>query len=118
MKLEWRCLACTLAVFAVVGVSAQDCQIQIRPPTLDARGRDAHREREIYGWQLMTREERTAFLTRLDEARTAHERETLRALNQKAMNARARERGVVLRGPSSDAGDAGMPATACVDVAR
>lgn len=125
MTLKWRCLACALAVLAVVGVRAQDCQVQIRPPTLEQRGRDGHREREIYGWQLMTHEERTAFLARLDAARTAQERETLRMLNRNAMNARARERGVVLRAPSAAARDAERriapargPATACVDIAR
>lgn len=50
----------------------------------------------IYGSQLMTRQERNEYSARMRAARSAEERETLRAEHHNAMQARARARGVTL----------------------
>jgi predicted Fe-S protein YdhL (DUF1289 family) len=125
MNLAKRCVVCALASIASAGVVAQACRIEIRPPALDPAARDGHRDREIYGWQLMTHQERSEFLARLDAARTAEERRSLRLRNHKAMDARARERGVVLSAlskadedPRRHPGAARENATACVDAAK
>jgi hypothetical protein len=50
----------------------------------------------IYGSQLMTQQERNEYSARMRAAKTAGERETLRAEHHKAMQERARARGVTL----------------------
>ena len=99
--------------------------MEIRPPALDPVARDGHRDREIYGWQLMTHQERSQFLAQLDAARTAKERRSLRLRHHKAMDARARERGVVLSALSKADEDPRLPpgaarenAAACVEAAE
>jgi len=105
MNLAGWCVACSLASLASVGAFAQECKIEVRPPILDPVARDGHRDRQIYGWQLMTLQERSTFLALLDAARSPEERQTVRLRNQKAVDARARERGVVLTAPSKADGD-------------
>jgi predicted Fe-S protein YdhL (DUF1289 family) len=56
-------------------------------------------EGTIYGWQLMTLEERAAVQARLRAARTPEEAARIRRENHAAMQARARERGVSLAPP-------------------
>ena len=85
-----------MAVVLPSGAAAADCIVEIRPPLLAPAARDGHRDRAIFGWQLMTHEERADFLARLQEARTPAERSALRQRNQDTMVARARERGVIL----------------------
>ena len=50
----------------------------------------------IYGSQLMTPEERTAYRDKMRSAKTAKEREEIREEHHKEMQARAKERGVTL----------------------
>jgi hypothetical protein len=50
----------------------------------------------IYGRQLMTPEERAAYRDRMRSAKTAAERNEIRAQHHKDMQARAKERGVTL----------------------
>lgn len=50
----------------------------------------------IYGSQLMTAQERAEYQARMRAAKTAEERERIRAEHHEAMQARARERGVTL----------------------
>lgn len=125
MYLAGWCVACSLASLASVGAFAQECEIEVRPPILDTVARDGHRDRQIYGWQLMTLQERNAFLAQLDAARSPEERQAVRLRNHKVMDARARERGVVLTAPSkadedprSHPGPARANATACVTTAK
>ncbi len=73
----------------------------------------------------MTRQERNDFLAQLDAARTVEERQTLRLRNHKAMDARARERGIVLPTPSKADEDSRLHpgaargnATACVEATK
>jgi hypothetical protein len=125
MNLAGWCVACSLAGLASVGVAAQECKIEVRPPVLDTVARDGHRDRQIYGWQLMTLQERSTFLAQLDAARSPEERQTVRLRNHKAVDALARERGVMLTAPSKADGDprshpgpARANATACVTTAK
>ena len=124
MNLTGWYVACALASLASAGAIAQECKVEIRPPVLNPAARDGHRDREIYGWQLMTHQERSEFLAQLDAARTAEDRQSLRLRNHKAMDARARERGIVLATPSKADADARLrpapargSATTCVEAA-
>jgi hypothetical protein len=53
-------------------------------------------ETPIYGSQLMTQQERTAYRSQMRQAKTAEERERLRLEHHRQMQARAQERGVTL----------------------
>ena len=50
----------------------------------------------IYGSQLMTKQERNEFRNRMRSAKTAEEREQIRAEHHERMMVRAKERGVTL----------------------
>lgn len=51
---------------------------------------------QIYGSQLMTAQERSAYRDRMRNARTAEERERIRNEHHKLMQERAKQRGVTL----------------------
>jgi hypothetical protein len=57
--------------------------------------RDQTQDR-VYGWQLMTEEERVAHRAKMRSMTTAQEREQYRLEHHKKMQERARERGVTL----------------------
>ena len=86
-------------------------QDQDRAPTRD---REQIRDRDIYGSQLMTREERNEYRKRMRAAQTQEERERIRAEHHERMRERARERGVALpdtppaRGGGMGPGGGGM----------
>lgn len=61
---------------------------------------------QIYGSQLMTRQERLEHRTKLRAAKTAEEREQIRKEHHEKMQQRAKERGVTL--PDMPARPAGM----------
>lgn len=72
------------------------------------RGSTTADDGQIYGRQLMTQEEMNRYRQRMRNAKTAQEREQIRAENHKQMQERARQRGVTLpdeppanRGPGS-----------------
>ena len=60
-------------------------------------GRERLRDRDIYGGELMTAEERNRYRQQLANARTDREWAQLRAEHQKEMRIRAEQRGVELR---------------------
>ncbi len=73
----------------------------------------------IYGSQMMTQQERNEYRARMRAAKTREERDAARAEHHKAMQERAKERGVTLpdqprtgsgpgKGPGSGMGPAGM----------
>jgi hypothetical protein len=117
-------LAFGLAAILPVTAAAVECDVEIQPPVLEPAARDGHRDRTIYGWQLMTHEERSAFLARVQAAPTPAERDALRQRNNEAMVARARARGVVLpAAPGASAADRDRHAKplhthACADSGR
>lgn len=53
-------------------------------------------EGQVYGWQLMTEQERAEHRQRMRDAATAQERERLRREHHERMQQRAAERGVSL----------------------
>jgi uncharacterized membrane protein len=72
----------------------------------------AKKAQPIYGSQLMTQQERNEYSGRMRAARTPGEREALRAEHHKAMQARAKERGVTLPGqPRTGSGPGKGPGT-------
>lgn len=54
----------------------------------------AQKKEQLYGSQLMTKEERTEYRSRMRAAKTAEEREQIRNEHHEQMKARAKERGV------------------------
>jgi hypothetical protein len=81
------------ALALATGLSvAQD---KSRDQTRDQTGAQT-RERGIYGYQLMTPEERDEFRARVRAAKTYEERERIRAEHHEQMQARAKERGLTL----------------------
>lgn len=58
--------------------------------------RDQAQGRQIYGSQLMTRQERIEYRNRIRAAKTAQEREQIRKEHHERMKERAKERGVTL----------------------
>lgn len=62
----------------------------------------------IYGYRMMTDQERNEFRERMRNAKSAEERQAIRDEHHKAMQARAKERGVTLpdqpRGPGAGKG--------------
>lgn len=53
-------------------------------------------DREIYGWQLMTPEERAAYRSRMRAANTIAERDKIRQQHHEEMVTRAKDRGMTL----------------------
>jgi len=71
-------------------------------------------DQEIYGYQLMTPAERTAHREQMRQARTAEERERIRAAHHAEMQIRAKQKGMTLpdmppanRGPGTGPGGGG-----------
>jgi hypothetical protein len=69
----------------------------------------------VYGWQLMTQQERAEYRARMRNLRTAQEREQFRLEHHERMQERARARGITLPdeppargGPSMGPGGQGM----------
>jgi hypothetical protein len=53
-------------------------------------------DQQVYGWQLMTQQERTEYRNKMRSMKTAKEREQFRIEHHKMMQERAKERGVTL----------------------
>lgn len=75
------------------------------------RTQDKIRDRDIYGHQLMTQQERNSFRQKMMSAKTMQEREQIRNEHHKMMQARAKEKGINLpdeppanRGPGMGGG--------------
>lgn len=82
-----------LAAVALAGIAAFDAQAQGGPaPQTPA----ASTQQQIYGWQLMTPQEMQDYRARMRAAKTAAERNRIRAEHHQAMQERAKERGVTL----------------------
>jgi len=58
--------------------------------------REQIRDRDIYGSQLMTTEERNAYRAKMRAAKTAQEREQIRKEHHEQMKVRAKEKGVTI----------------------
>lgn len=78
--------------------------------TMFAAEEPARRSEPIYGYRLMTEQERNDYRERMRNARSAEERQAIRDEHRKLMEARAKERGVTLpepRGPRGGGPGAG-----------
>lgn len=125
MERRWKLLAvAALSAMMTAGAAlAQDQdrdqqrardQDRTQMPDQD-RMRDQIRDRDIYGYQMMTEQERNEYRDRMRTAQTRQERERLLAEHYAQMQARAKERGMSpppgghMGGPGGGAmGGAGM----------
>ncbi len=80
--------------FALAGMVAL-AQGQVPPPGQGQQQEQA-RDQDVYGWQLMTPEERTEHRAKMRAAKTDAEREKIRKEHHDKMKARAKERGATL----------------------
>lgn len=79
-------LAAGIAVASSVAVAEEPAKPQAQ----------ARQQEPVYGSQLMSREERTAYRAKMRAAKTPEEREKIRAEHHEQMKARAKEKGVTL----------------------
>ena len=109
MKVSTLYLATVLAALALsAGTAGAQATVQDQRR---AQTQQQVRDREIYGYQLMTPQERDAYRARMRTAKTAEERERIRNEHHVAMQARAKERGLTIpaepparRGPGAGRG--------------
>ncbi len=100
--LIYSAIIAALLPVMVPAVLATD-QDQLQSPDKDQtrdedrlRSRDQATSRQIYGSQLMTRQERNEYRIRMRAAKTVEEREQIRKEHHERMKERAKERGVTL----------------------
>lgn len=86
--------ALTIAIGVMLGanVSAAADQAPVQQKTQDK----AQKREVVYGSQLMTREERAEYRTKMRSLKTSEEREAFRMEHHKKMQERAREKGKTL----------------------
>lgn len=84
-------VAASLSAGTALAQNQTQTQEQAQPRT-----QQQMRDRDIYGYQLMTPQERDAYRERMRNARTLEEREQIRAEHHAQMQARAKERGLAL----------------------
>lgn len=105
-----------LLVMTAVSALALPAQAADPAPQRDqTRDQTQLRDQDIYGYQLMTAEERNAHRTKIRTASSAEERERIRKEHHTQMQIRAKEKGVTLpdeppsnRGPGAGPGGGGM----------
>jgi len=101
-----------LSLSMALGVSAQAAdQAQSRDQTKTPQQTQTQGNERVYGYDLMTEQERTDYQDRMRAAKTDQERETLRSEHHKQMQARAKAQGKALpevppagRGQGADPG--------------
>ena len=102
MKKSQRFTMMLLAAMAASSAMATDQVLdRVRDPDATTAKdrlsqRDRLRDRDVYGSQLMTAEERVAYRAAMQAAKTPEERERVRAAHHEQMKIRAKERGVTL----------------------
>ena len=107
MKLALTCFIAAAALLPAHASFAQDrTQAQTRDQT-----QQTIRDRDIYGYQMMTAEERNQFRQKMRAANTAEEGERIRGEHHALMKERAQARGITLpdepragRGPGASSG--------------
>ena len=78
------------------GIAALSPAVFGEEPAQIRQQEQARQQEQIYGSQLMTPEERTAYRARMRAAKTQEERERIRAEHHEQMKMRAKEKGVTL----------------------
>jgi hypothetical protein len=86
----------TGALVFASGFALADDQDRTRLQDKDQTKSKVQDQDRIYGSQLMTKQERNEFRNRMRSAKTAQEREQIRAEHHESMMVRAKERGVTL----------------------
>jgi hypothetical protein len=89
------------------GVGTDNFALAATVPTTAQENVQPRDQEQIYGDQLMTPQERTAFRTKMSAAKTLEERELIRQENHQAMQERAKTQGLTLPDQPS-AGRQGM----------
>lgn len=87
-------LLAALALTVALPALAQD-QTRTQTTTQEQM-QEQMRDQQMYGYQLMTPEERDAYRERMRNAATAEEQERIRAEHHEQMTQRAQQRGVTL----------------------
>ena len=85
-----------LLLGAVVLVAGSSLAVAADQDQQRDQAREQTQEKVIYGYQLMTQQEREQYQAQMRNAKTAEERERLRKEHHEKMQARAQERGVML----------------------
>lgn len=90
----------TLVLSAVMSILASSAGYTFAADPLPVKEKvQAKKQEPIYGSQLMTAQERTAYHARMRAAKTVEEREKIRNEHHEQMQKRAQERGVTLPEP-------------------
>lgn len=83
------------AVFVALAGPAQAVDTSV-DTSLDTNTQVKTGDQDVYGYELMTPEERAEFHSKMQSAKTSEERERLRIEHNAAMQARAKQRGITL----------------------
>lgn len=91
----------TFFLFLQIGIvpafsSSEDYTLRTTVPTQGQKNSPNQEQDQIYGVQLMTKQERVEFRSKIRAAKTFEERELIRNENYKAMRKRADSQGVIL----------------------
>jgi hypothetical protein len=70
------------------------CALGLGLPTIAAAA-----DEQVYGWEIMTEQERAEHRTKMQSMKTAEERERYRLEHHKKMEKRAKQQGVTLHEP-------------------
>ena len=89
-------IAALLAGIVVTGTAAPAVAEDAERAQDQSREEMQMRDRDIYGSQLMTPQERNEFRERMRAAKSAEERERIRREHHEQMQARAKQRGITL----------------------
>ena len=102
--------AVTIGVALPIAALAAQGQNQSTPPPAPAQQQQAG-EWGMYGWHMMTPEEREAYRARMLAAKTEQEREQIRNEHHELMVKRAKERGITMpeEPPAQGMGPGMMP---------
>lgn len=101
-----------LATLIALGSSALIIDASAQAPD-KTQSQQQIRDRDIYGWEMMTAKERNEYREKMRAAKTVEEREKIRSEHHALMATRAKERGVKLpdeppaRGPDTRMGPGG-----------
>ena len=77
-------------------IGAAGAILLLAPAAMAQAQGKAGADQPIYGSQMMTRQERLKYNQQMRQAKTAEERERIRQQHHTEMQARARERGIIL----------------------
>lgn len=94
--------------FILADNSADKSAVAATVPSAGQKNTQSEDQEQIYGFQLMTPQERAAFHTKMLAAKTVEERQQIRRDNHQAMQERAKAQGVSLPDQPAAGMGAGM----------